>query len=66
MSSIPEIEAAVRKLTAEELSQFREWFQEFDARAWDEQLEQDAQAGHLDKLAKDAIQDLRQGRSTKL
>ena len=66
MSTIKEIESAVRKLSREELSAFRSWFTEFDAEAWDKQFEQDAKAGRLDKLADEALQDLREGRCTDL
>jgi len=66
VSTIKEIESAVRKLSREELSAFRSWFTEFDAEAWDKQFEQDAKAGRLDKLADEALQDLREGRCTDL
>jgi hypothetical protein len=62
MSTLQEIEAAVSQLKAEELAAFREWFAEFDARAWDLQFEQDVSTGRLDKLAEEALEDLREGR----
>jgi hypothetical protein len=62
MSTIQEIETAVRKLSREELSAFRSWFAEFDAAAWDRQFEEDVAAGRLDSLAEEALEDLRQGR----
>jgi hypothetical protein len=66
MSTIPEIEAAVTKLSREELSAFRKWFQHFDADAWDKQFEQDVAAGRLDSVADEALRDLKQGRCTNL
>jgi hypothetical protein len=66
MSTVKEIEVAVRKLTEKELSSFRAWFAEFDAEAWDKQFEQDVTAGRLDKLADEALDDLREGRCTNL
>jgi hypothetical protein len=66
MGSVPEIEAAVRNLSADDLSSFRRWFQEFDAEAWDRQLERDVQANRLDSLAEEAIKELREGRTTDL
>jgi len=66
MSTIPEIEAAIRKLSREELSKFRAWFAEFDAEAWDRQLEEDARAGRLDGPAEEALRELREGRTTDL
>ena len=66
MSTLQEIEAAVSQLKAEDLAAFRAWFAEFDARAWDIQFQQDVAAGRLDKLADEAIEDLREGRCTEL
>lgn len=66
MSTVKEIESAVSQLSREELSAFRSWFTEFDAEAWDKQFEQDVNAGRLDKLADEALQDLREGRTTDL
>lgn len=62
MSSVHEIETAVRKLSRDELLTFRDWFSEFDAAAWDQQFEKDVISGQLDTLADEAIQDLREGR----
>ena len=64
MSTIEEIEDAVRRLSAHELAAFRAWFAEFDAAAWDRQIEEDIAAGRLDALADEALDDLRQGRCT--
>ena len=62
MSTVHEIEAAVSRLSRQELTAFRDWFAEFDAAAWDQQFEADVSAGHLDTLADEAIRDLREGR----
>ena len=64
MSTIAEIEDAVRRLSPEELAAFREWFVQLDAEAWDRQIEEDVAAGRLDSLAEEALEDLRQGRCT--
>jgi len=66
MSTVVEIESAVKKLSREELSAFRAWFEDFDAEAWDKQFEEDAKAGRLDALADEALRDLREGRCTDL
>jgi hypothetical protein len=66
MSKIRELERAVRELTPEDLSAFRAWFTEFDARLWDQQIETDVAQGHLDSLADEALTDLREGRCTDL
>jgi hypothetical protein len=64
MSTIEEIEDAVRRLSSKELATFRAWFAQFDAAAWDRQIEDDVAAGRLDALAEEALNDLREGRCT--
>lgn len=54
MTRIEDIEKAVEALSPEELARFRAWFEEFDARLFDEKIERDAKAGKLDKLIADA------------
>jgi hypothetical protein len=66
MSTVEEIERAVRRLSAEELASFRAWFAEFDAEVWDRQFEADVNAGRLDALADESFRDLHEGRCTDL
>lgn len=66
MSTVQEIERAVRQLPPEDLAAFRAWFLEFDGKLWDEQIERDVAAGRLDALADEALADLRAGRCRKL
>jgi hypothetical protein len=66
MSTIHEIEDAIRNLPAEGLVEFRAWFAEFDAATWDREFEEDVAAGRLDDLAAEALRDLREGRCTEL
>jgi hypothetical protein len=66
MSTVPEIEAAVRKLSRQELLAFRDWFSAFDAAAWDRQFAEDVASGHLDALADEAIREVREGRGRDL
>jgi hypothetical protein len=66
MSTMQEIQTAVSELLPEELSAFRAWFAEFDAKVWDQEFEQDVTAGRLEALAEEALQDLREGRCTDL
>ena len=56
MSKVEQIELQVSRLSQQELARFRAWYFEFDADAWDRQLEQDAASGKLDSLAEQAIQ----------
>jgi hypothetical protein len=66
VSTIQEIEDAIRQLSCEDLAAFRAWFAEFDAGLWDRQMEKDISAGRLDALAEEALEDLRDGRCTEL
>ena len=66
MTNIKEIETAVERLSREELNAFRNWFDEFDAEAWDRQLEEDILAGRLDSLAEEALRDSSEGRTSDL
>ena len=62
MSTVQEIEKAVSQLPADKLARFREWFDQFDAQAWDFQFEADAQSGRLDDVANQAISDFHEGK----
>ena len=62
MSTVHDIEDAVRHLPPDDLAAFRAWFAEFDAGVWDRQFKEDAAAGRLDELAAEALADLHEGR----
>ncbi len=62
MSKVSEIEAAIQRLSANDLEAFRAWFAEFDGAQWDRQMEQDVASGRLDGLADEALRDLDDGR----
>lgn len=66
MSSVNEAEKAVQQLSGAELSEFRRWFYEFDARLWDAQFEADAKSGRLDALANEALAEHRSSRTRPL
>ncbi len=66
MSTIEDLERAVRGLQPDELARFRAWFADFDAHTWDLQFERDATSGKLDQMAADALNDLDEGRCTDL
>ena len=66
MSTVHEIEQAIRGLEPQDLAALRDWFAAFDAELWDRQLEQDVAAGRLDRLAEEALRDLSEGRCTDL
>ena len=54
MDNLEDLKKAVERLPPEELSKFREWFEELQARLWDAQIERDVAAGKLDWLAQEA------------
>jgi hypothetical protein len=66
MSTVHEIEQAIRALGPQDLVVLRDWFAAFDAEIWDRQLEQDAAAGRLDRFAEEALRDLNEGRCADL
>jgi hypothetical protein len=66
MSKVESIETQIKELSPDELTAFREWFTEFDARAWDRQFEADVEAGRLNSMAERALRDHAAGRSRKL
>jgi len=55
MRKIKNLEHEIQELSQSGLAAFRKWFREFDAEAWDRQIEEDIQAGKLDALANAAI-----------
>jgi hypothetical protein len=66
MTTVQEIEKAVKSLPMPELYKFREWFEKFDAETWDRQFEKDIHTGKLNHLADQALKDHKEGRCTEL
>jgi hypothetical protein len=64
--TIEDIEKAVSKLPPDQFAEFRAWFETFDAASYDEKIERDAKSGKLDRLADQALDDLRKGRAREL
>ena len=62
MDKIEKIGRELREFSRSELAAFRRWFHEFNAQAWDREMEEDAQAGKLDAMVEAALQDLKGGR----
>ena len=62
MESIQEIEKAVARLPKEAYLASREWFEDFDAKAWDDAFEKDAVSGKFDRPEKQAINDFKAGK----
>lgn len=66
MGTVHEIEAAISKLSRQDLVALRDWFFQFDSVAWDKQFEEDVARGRLDELADEALADVREGRSREM
>jgi hypothetical protein len=52
-----EIKAAIEALPEDEYAQLRQWFADRDWEIWDRQLALDSEAGKLDFLIKEALDD---------
>lgn len=66
MRKLEEVEEQIRNLSGTDLVEFRKWYAEFDAEAWDKQFEADVKAGKLDALADAARKAHAEGKSSKL
>ena len=66
MGKIERLEREIEKLSTDELVEFRQWYAQFDAEAWDAQIEADVHSGKLDALADEALKQHREGRSSPL
>ena len=64
--TVEEVEKAVAQLPQDQLRQLRAWYEKFDSKAWDDQIEKDIAAGKLDALAESAIADHKAGKTRKL
>ncbi len=60
--SVQELEAAVTRLSPQELSHFSRWFQEYVAEQWDRQIEADILAGRFDAAGRRATAEFEAGR----
>jgi len=66
MTKIDQIKAEIEKLSVSDHAKLRDWFEDLDARLFDEKIERDAKAGKFDKLATEALADHAAGKSRKL
>jgi hypothetical protein len=66
MTTVDEIENAVRALPPDQLARFRAWFDDFDAARFDEKIARDSGSGRLDRMADEALADRRAGRVREL
>lgn len=54
MTRVEELQMAVESLSPQEYGRFRSWFLERDWKEWDQEIEEDAAAGRLDFLVREA------------
>ncbi|NUM54525.1 MAG: hypothetical protein HUU46_12840 [Candidatus Hydrogenedentes bacterium] len=66
MPTLQEIESQIAALSKEDLVAFSAWFDEFQAEAWERQIEADSRAGRLDGPIERAMRDDADGKSTPL
>jgi len=66
MTKVEKLENEVQRLNPDELAAFRDWFRRYDSDEWDKEIERDASAGRLDKLAEEAIAAHKAGRTREL
>ena len=59
--TIQQIESAILELPSSEFRQVIDWLLDLDYQRWDNELERDIEAGKLDFLAQEAIEDLENG-----
>lgn len=64
--SVQELQTAVTQLPSHDLAQFVAWIEEYQAQAWDRQIEQDIHAGCLNALADQADREFDAGRCQSL
>ena len=59
--SVKEIEAAITKLPAQDVTALMSWLAEHHAAIWDKQIEADLEAGRLDALLAEVDQEYEAG-----
>jgi hypothetical protein len=57
VTTIGEIQEAVRALAAEEFAAFSSWFEQYEEERWDRQIERDQKSGELRSLMEKARAD---------
>ena len=59
--SVTEIESAITQLSAKEVAELMAWLQNYHDQVWDKQIEDDLEAGRLDKLLAEVDEEHRAG-----
>lgn len=66
MPPVDKIKAEIEALDEEEYSQLRRWFSERDWEKWEEQIKSDSEAGKLDFLIDEALDEKQKGKLKEL
>lgn len=66
MSTVSKIKEAIETLPENEYVQLRQWFLEKDWEKWDNQILADSEAGTLDFLIKEALEEKSKGKLKEL
>ena len=61
MSRLEKIQQVILALPEAEYKQLRQWFSELDWEKWDREIEADSDAGKLDFLIAEALEDKKKG-----
>jgi hypothetical protein len=59
--SVTEIQAAIIELTGDDLADLMSWLDDYQAKLWDKQIDEDLQAGRLDKILADVDKEYETG-----
>ncbi len=66
MTRVEKLEHEIQRLSRDDMAAFRDWFRKYDSDEWDREIEQDIQAGKLDRLAEEAITAHKAGRTREI
>jgi hypothetical protein len=66
LQTVEKIKKAIISLPKEDLARLRKWYDEFEAREWDQKFETDVKSGKLDRLAEKAINDFKTGQCSQI
>jgi hypothetical protein len=59
--TVSQIELAIRQLPPDEFAELSTWFEDYEAKVWDERIAVDMENGRLDELIKEAEAELAAG-----
>ena len=66
MTTVAEIQKAVQALPDDQFDEFSSWFDEYEEKYWDRQIERDQKSGPLGNLMEKARADFKAGKCNRL